>query len=280
MPRVTIRELGALKAKGERLVALTAYDAPTARLAEQAGVELLLVGDSLAMTVLGMPNTLEVTMEEMLHHTRAVVRGSERAHVVLDMPFMSYQTGDDDAVRNAGRAIKEGGAQSVKLEGGVGIARVIARLVDIGIPVMGHVGLRPQSVLQVSGFRTQGTDAQSADAVIADAEAVAAAGAYAMVLEKIPAELAEYITAHVAIPTIGIGSGAHCDGQVLVLHDMLGFDSRFHPRHSRRYASLDQVITEAVGRYASEVRSGAFPGAEHSVSAGDALREHLRARTG
>ena len=280
MPRLTIRELGALKGKGERLVALTAYDAPSARLADAAGVDLLLVGDSVAMVVLGMPNTLEVTMDEMIHHCRAVARGSERAHVVLDMPFMSYQTGDDDAVRNAGRALKEGGAQSIKLEGGVKIAPVVERLVDIGIPVMGHVGLRPQAVHQVGGFRTQGTDAQSADAVIADAEAVAAAGAYAMVLEKIPAELAEFITHHVQIPTIGIGSGPHCDGQVLVLHDMLGFDARFHPKHSKRYASLDTVITDAVRRYAGEVRDGSFPGAEQSVSAGDALRDHLRARTG
>ncbi|HSA57996.1 MAG TPA: 3-methyl-2-oxobutanoate hydroxymethyltransferase [Gemmatimonadaceae bacterium] len=280
MPRLTIRELGALKARGERLVALTAYDAPAARLAEQAGVDLLLVGDSVAMVVLGMANTLEVTMDEMIHHCRAVVRGSERAHVVLDMPFMSYQTGDDDAVRNAGRAIKEGGAQSIKLEGGAKIAPVVERLVDIGIPVMGHVGLRPQAVHQVGGFRTQGTDAQSADAVIADAEAIAAAGAYAMVLEKIPAELAEYITGRVSIPTIGIGSGPHCDGQVLVLHDMLGLDSRFHPKHSKRYAALDGVITEAVRAYASEVRAGTFPGAEQAVPASEALRDHLRARAG
>lgn len=280
MARLTIRELGALKGKRERLVALTAYDAPTARLADAAGVELLLVGDSVAMVVLGMANTLEVTMDEMIHHCRAVVRGSERAHVVLDMPFMSYQTGDDDAVRNAGRAIKEGGAQSIKLEGGAKIAPVVERLVDIGIPVMGHVGLRPQAVHQVGGFRTQGTDAHSADAVIADAEAIAAAGAYAMVLEKIPAELAEYITSHVHVPTIGIGSGPHCDGQVLVLHDMLGFDARFHPKHSKRYASLDSVITDAVRTYASEVRDGSFPGPEQSVPAGEGLRDHLRARTG
>lgn len=280
MPRLTIRELAALKAKGERLVALTAYDAPTARLADAAGVDLLLVGDSVAMVVLGMPNTLEVTMDEMIHHCRAVVRGSERAHVVLDMPFMSYQTGDDDAVRNAGRALKEGGAQSIKLEGGVKIAPVVERLVDIGIPVMGHVGLRPQAVHQVGGFRTQGTDAQSADAVIADAEAVAAAGAYAIVLEKIPVELAEYITSRVHVPTIGIGSGPHCDGQVLVLHDMLGFDSRFHPKHSKRYAALDTVIADAVRTYATEVRDGSFPGPEQSVPAGEALRNHLGTRAG
>lgn len=280
MPRLTIRELAALKAKGERLVALTAYDAPTARLADAAGVDLLLVGDSVGMVVLGMPNTLEVTMDEMIHHCRAVVRGSERAHVVLDMPFMSYQTGDDDAVRNAGRALKEGGAQSIKLEGGTKIAPVVERLVDIGIPVMGHVGLKPQAVHQVGGFRTQGTDARSADAVIADAEAVAAAGAYAMVLEKIPVELAEYITSRVHVPTIGIGSGPHCDGQVLVLHDMLGFDSRFHPKHSKRYASLDTVIADAVRTYASEVRDASFPGPEQSVPAGEALRDHLRTRAG
>lgn len=278
MPRVTAHEIRARKARGERIVCLTAYDAPMARMAERAGVDLLLVGDSVAMTVLGMPNTLEVTMEDMLHHCRAVVRGSEQAHVVLDLPFMSYQTGEDDAVRNAGRAIKEGGAQSVKLEGGVRMAPTVARLVDIGIPVMAHVGLKPQSVHVTGGFRTQGTDAQSADAVIADAEAVAAAGAYAIVLEKIPIELAEYLTLHLPIPTIGIGAGPHCDGQVLVLHDMLGLDARFHPRHSKQYATLEPLIVDAIGTFAREVREGQFPGAEHSVSASDALRDHLRAR--
>jgi 3-methyl-2-oxobutanoate hydroxymethyltransferase len=278
--RVTVRDLAARAATGERQVAITAYDAPMARLAEQAGVDLLLVGDSVGMTVLGMPNTLEVTMDDMIHHTRAVVRGSQRAHVVLDMPFMSYQTGDDDAVRNAGRAIQEGGALSIKVEGGAGVAPVVQRLVDIGIPVMGHVGLRPQAIHQVGGFRTQGTDAHSADAVIADADAMQAAGAWAIVLEKIPVELAQYISDRLTIPTIGIGSGPHCDGQVLVLHDVLGLDDRFHPRHARQYASLAAPITGAIATYVREVREGAFPAPEHGTPASDALRGHLRERGG
>jgi 3-methyl-2-oxobutanoate hydroxymethyltransferase len=231
------------------------------------------------MVVLGQPNTLEVTMDEMIHHCRAVVRGTERAHVVLDMPFMSYQTGEDDAVRNAGRAIKEGRAQSIKIEGGSSVAPLAARLIDIGVPVMGHIGLRPQAVNQLGGFRAQGTDAQAADIVIADAVALAGAGVYAMVLEKIPAELAAYITAHVSVPTIGIGSGPDCDGQVLVMHDMLGMDDGFHPRHSKRYAELAGAIRSAVSSYADDVRARRFPAAEQSVAASAELRDHLRSRS-
>lgn len=278
MPRLTAPDIAASKAQGKRLVAITAYDAPTARLAEQAGVDIILVGDSVGMVVLGLPDTLQVTMDEMIHHCRAVVRGAERTHVVLDLPFMSYQTGEDDAVRNAGRAIKEGRAQAIKIEGGATMAPLVARLVDIGVPVMGHVGLQPQSVNQLGGFRAQGTDLRSADAVIEDAIAVASAGAYAVVLEKIPAELAAYITKHVPIPTIGIGSGVSCDGQVLVLHDMLGMDDGFHPRHSRRYAELAGIIRTAVSTYADDVRAGRFPGSEQSVAASPELRAHLGAR--
>lgn len=265
--------------KGEkRLVSITAYDAPTARLAENAGVDFILVGDSVAMVVLGQPNTLEVTMDAMIHHCRAVVRGTSTTHVVLDLPFMSFQTGEDDAMRNAGRALKEGQAQSVKVEGGARLAPVVARLVDAGIPVMGHVGLRPQSVNQTGGFRTQGTDARSADAVIADAVAIEEAGAFAIVLEKIPSELAGSITERIAIPTIGIGSGPRCDGQVLVLHDMLGMDERYIPMHAKRYASLATTIHDAIGAYAAEVRDGRFPGEEHTVHASGELAAHLRAR--
>jgi 3-methyl-2-oxobutanoate hydroxymethyltransferase len=277
--RLTAPEIRARKGDPKRIVSITAYDAPTARLAEQAGVDIILVGDSVAMVVLGQSNTLEVTMDEMIHHCRAVVRGTERAHVVLDMPFMSYQTGEDDAVRNAGRAIKEGRAQSIKIEGGSSVAPLAARLVDIGVPVMGHIGLRPQAVNQLGGFRAQGTDAHAADLVIADAVALAAAGVYAMVLEKIPAELAAYITAHVPVPTIGIGSGPECDGQVLVMHDMLGMDEGFHPRHSKRYAELAGVIRSAVSSYADDVRERRFPAAEQSVAASTELRDHLRSRS-
>lgn len=273
--RVMAPQVAAAKGR-KRLVSVTAYDAPTARLAEEAGVDFILVGDSVAMVVLGQENTLEVTMDAMVHHCRAVVRGTETTHVVLDLPFMTYQTGEDDAMRNAGRALQEGGAQAVKLEGGQRMAPLVARLVDAGVPVMGHVGLRPQSVNQTGGFRTQGTDAASADAVLADAVAVAEAGAYAVVLEKIPAELAARVTARVGVPTIGIGSGPHCDGQVLVLHDMLGLDERFQPMHTKRYASLAGTIREAIGAYAADVREGRFPGEEHTVRATEALEEHLR----
>lgn len=273
--RLTAPAIAATKGR-KRLVSVTAYDAPTARLAEQAGVDFILVGDSVAMVVLGQENTLEVSMDAMVHHCQAVVRGTETTHVVLDLPFMTYQTGEDDAVRNAGRALKEGRAQSVKLEGGESLAPLIARLVDAGVPVMGHVGLRPQSVNQTGGFRTQGTDPASADGVIADAVAVAQAGAYAMVLEKIPSELAAHVTARVAVPTIGIGSGPHCDGQVLVLHDMLGLDESFQPMHTKRYASLSGTIRDAIGAYAAEVREGRFPGDEHTVHASESLEAHLR----
>lgn len=278
MTRLTVPEIIAHKAKHKRLVSVTAYDAPTARLAELAGVDILLVGDSVGMTVLGMATTLEVTMDDMIHHCRAVVRGSERAHVVLDMPFMSYQTGDDDAMRNAGRALKEAGATSIKIEGGASMAPLARRLIDAGVPVMGHIGLKPQSVNQLGGYPAQGTDAQSADQVIDDAERLAAAGVYAMVLERVPIELTKYITERVPVPTIGIGSGPHCDGQVLVLHDMLGMDDRFHPKHSKQYASLAGTIRDAIAVYAGDVREGRFPTAQHSVSASVALVEHLRSR--
>jgi 3-methyl-2-oxobutanoate hydroxymethyltransferase len=278
MPRLTVPEIKATKG-ARRLVSLTAYDAPTARLAEQAGVDVILVGDSVAMVVLGHDTTIAVTMDEMLHHSRAVARGSERAHVVLDMPFMSYQASEDDAMRNAGRALKEGGAQSVKLEGGARLAPLVARMVDAGIPVMGHVGLKPQSVNQVGGFLTQGKDIESAEQVIADAKALADAGAYGMVLEKVPAELGAYITKAVAVPTIGIGSGAGCDGQVLVVHDALGYIDGFHPRHAKKYLSLAGEIREALKAYAGDVREGRFPGAEHAVSATPELTEYLRTHT-
>jgi 3-methyl-2-oxobutanoate hydroxymethyltransferase len=278
MPRLTAPDITSFKTKQRRIVSVTAYDAPMARLAEQAGVDVILVGDSVAMTVLGHATTLEVTMDEMVHHCKAVVRGSERAHVVLDMPFMSYQTGEDDAVRNAGRALKEGGAQSVKIEGGARLAPLAARLVDAGVPVMGHVGLQPQSVNRTGGFTTQGKDAASADVVIDDAVAMADAGVYTIVLEKIPAELAAYITAKVRIPTIGIGSGVHCDGQVLVVHDALGFNEGFHPKHAKRYMAFAEAARTALAEYATEVREARFPAEEHTVHASDELRAHLQAR--
>jgi 3-methyl-2-oxobutanoate hydroxymethyltransferase len=278
MPRLTIPELVAKKSRGEKLVALTAYDAPFARLADEAGADILLVGDSLAMTVLGHDSTVPVTMDEMLHHTRAVVRGSARAHVVFDMPFMSYQASANEAMRNAGRALKESGAQSVKFEGGERYAPLVRRMVESGIAVMGHVGLGPQSSLALGGYPAMGTDPQSADQVIDDAEALVEAGAYALVLERVPSELATIISQRVRVPTIGIAAGAGCDGQVQVMHDLLGLDERFRPRHAGQYGALAATIREAFAAYAADVRAGTFPTEQHGVKTSDILRAHLRSR--
>ncbi len=257
--RVSITKLKAMKKRGERFAMLTAYDDPSARLVEEAGVPIILVGDTLGMVVLGYDTTIPVTMDEMLHHVKAVVRGTRKAHVVADMPFMSYQAGPQDALRNAGRMLKEGGAQSVKLEGGRRVADTISLLVSSGIPVMGHIGLTPQSVNQIGGYKVQGKTPAAAVKLINDAVALEQAGAYAVVLETIPAQLGEVITEKVSIPTIGIGAGPHCDGQVQVFHDLLGLFEEFVPKHAKRYAQLGEVIKEAVGRYVAEVKDGAFP---------------------
>jgi 3-methyl-2-oxobutanoate hydroxymethyltransferase len=259
MARVSIRDLKAMKGRGEKIAMLTAYDYPTARLLDEAGVPVILVGDSLGMVVLGYDSTLPVTVDEVLHHLKAVVRGSKRAHVVADMPFMSYQTGVEDALRNAGRMLQEGGAQSVKLEGGVVVAETVRRLVTAGIPVMGHVGLTPQSVHQFGGYKVQGKTPAAAVRLIQDARALEEAGAYAVVLETIPAPLARLMTERLSIPTIGIGAGLHCDGQVQVLYDMLGLFTDFLPKHAKRYARLAEAIREAVSAYTAEVSEGRFP---------------------
>ena len=256
---VSITKLKAMKKRGERFAMLTAYDYPSARLVEEAGVSIILVGDTLGMVVLGYDTTIPVTMDEMLHHVKAVVRGTRKAHVVADMPFMSYQAGPQDALRNAGRMLKEGGAQSVKLEGGRRVADTISLLVSSGIPVMGHIGLTPQSVNQIGGYKVQGKTPAAAVKLINDAVALEQAGAYAIVLETIPAQLGEVITEKVSIPTIGIGAGPHCDGQVQVFHDLLGLFEEFVPKHAKRYAQLGEVIKVAVGRYVAEVKEGAFP---------------------
>lgn len=264
--RVSISDLKAMKRRGERIVMLTAYDYPTARLVEEAGVPLILVGDSLGMVVLGYDSTIPVTMDEMLHHVKAVVRGTRRAHVVADMPFMSYQASPQEALHNAGRMLKEGGAQSVKLEGGQRVAETVRLLVEAGIPVMGHLGLTPQSVNQFGGYKVQGKTPAAAVKLLNDAIALEQAGAYAIVLEAIPAQLAEVITRRVAVPTIGIGAGPHCDGQVQVLHDVLGLFPDFLPKHAKRYAHLADIIREAIRRYAEEVREGAFPSQRESFN--------------
>ncbi|MEX0800151.1 MAG: 3-methyl-2-oxobutanoate hydroxymethyltransferase [Dehalococcoidia bacterium] len=257
--RVSITKLKAMKKRGERIAMLTAYDCPSARLVEEAGVPLILVGDTLGMVVLGYDTTVPVTMDEMLHHVKAVVRGTKKAHVIADMPFMSYQTGPQDALRNAGRMLKEGGAQSVKLEGGAQMAETVRLLTSSGIPVMGHLGLTPQSVNQFGGYKVQGKTPAAAVRLLNDALALEEAGAYAVVLETIPAPVAEAITERVGIPTIGIGAGPHCDGQVQVFHDMLGLFEDFVPRHAKRYAHLGEAIKLAVSDYVSEVKDGAFP---------------------
>jgi 3-methyl-2-oxobutanoate hydroxymethyltransferase len=257
--RVTIHTLRQMKERGEKIAMLTAYDATFARLFDESGADLLLVGDSLGMVVQGHDTTLPVTLEEMAYHCRAVVRGTTRAHVVGDMPFMSYQASIEQGMANAGRLIKEGGCHSVKLEGGAVHAELVRRLVSAGIPVMGHIGLTPQSFHQLGGFKVQGRDSGGRERLIADALALEEAGVYALVLEAIPADIAREITETVSIPTIGIGAGVECDGQVLVSYDMLGMDETFKPRFVRRFAKLGETIKEATQQYVAEVRGRTFP---------------------
>ncbi len=266
--RVTAAGLRRMKARGERITMLTAYDYPSARLFDEAGVDVILVGDSLGMVVLGHESTVPVTMDDILHHTRAVTRAVRRALVVADLPFMSYTISREQALANAARLIQEGGAQAVKLEGGRPVMPTVAALVESGIPVMGHLGLTPQSIHQFGGYRVQGREPAAAQRLLDDARALEDAGAFAVVLELIPAPLARRITAALQIPTIGIGAGVHCDGQVQVMHDILGYvpPGGFIPRHAKRYADLGATILVAVGRYLEEVRTGAFPTEAQSFS--------------
>jgi 3-methyl-2-oxobutanoate hydroxymethyltransferase len=263
--KVTVPSLRASKERGERLVCLTAYDYPTARIVDEAGTDIILVGDSVGNVVLGYDTTVPVTLDEMVGHTRAVRRGTERALLVADMPYGSYHTGADDAVRAALRLVKEGGAEAVKLEGGRARVEVVRRLVSEEIPVMGHIGLTPQSVNKLGGFRLQGKTAEAARALVEDARALEAAGAFAIVLEVVPREIARLVTASVRIPTIGIGAGEHCDAQVLVIHDLLGLSfSPTRPRFVRQYADLRAQMTEAISRFAEDVRGGAYPAENES----------------
>ncbi len=248
-----------MKQRGEKIAMLTAYDAMMARLLDRAGIDVLLVGDSLGMVLLGYDTTLPVTMDAMVHHTAAVSRGTERALVVADMPFLSYQVSVSEAVRNAGRLVQEGGAKAVKMEGGQAVLETAARLVEIGIPVMGHLGLTPQSVNRMGGFRRQGKSKEAAQRLVEDAKALEAAGVFAIVLESIPAELAKTVSAELSIPSIGIGAGPHCDGQVLVSYDVLGLTGYSAPSFAKRYAQLGDTISEAARTYAQEVRDGRFP---------------------
>jgi len=260
----TVLDLHAMKARGEKIVVLTAYDYPFARIMDQAGIDVILVGDSVGAVVAGYDNTLPVTMEEMLYHTRAVARGTACALIVADMPFLSYQVDLAEARRNAGRLVKEGGAHAVKLEGGVHVAETIRAIVAMDIPVVGHIGLTPQSVHRMGGYRVQGKEEAQANQLFADARAVAEAGACAVVLEGIPARLAAKITAELSIPTIGIGAGVDCDGQVLVIHDILGLCEKYSPKFVKRFADVSGTIRAGIDDYIREVKDGSFPGPEHS----------------
>jgi 3-methyl-2-oxobutanoate hydroxymethyltransferase len=273
MKQITTTSLAKMKARGEKVVMVTAYDYPTACLVDEAGVDVVLVGDSLGMVMLGYETTLPVTIEDMLHHTKAVVRGVKRALVVADLPFLTYQTGPEDATRNAGRIIKEGGATAVKLEGGIEVCPQVHTLVSAGIPVVGHVGLTPQSIHVFGGYKLQGRGEQAAQKLLADARALEEAGIFCLVLECIPDDVAARISEALTIPTVGIGAGARCDGQVLVLHDLLGITSQLKnasgepihpPRFVKEYAHLGETIRGAVRQYSEEVRSGSFPATEHT----------------
>ncbi|HEV8510958.1 MAG TPA: 3-methyl-2-oxobutanoate hydroxymethyltransferase [Gemmatimonadales bacterium] len=264
MASVTTRALLEMKEKGERIVALTCYDALFARLLDASGVDVLLVGDSLNQVLAGAPSTLSATLDQMIYHTTIVRRGAERAMVICDMPFLSYQVSPEDALRNCGRAMKETDCHAVKIEGGQPMAATVRRLVDIGIPVMGHIGLTPQSVHALGGYRVQGRDDAAAGRLKADAMALQDAGAFAVVLELVPAPLASQITKSLAIPTIGIGAGPACDGQVLVLHDMLGLNDQFSAKFVKKYAALAEDVREAARVFVAEVREGRYPGPEHS----------------
>jgi len=261
---VTVHELLKMKERGERIVVLTCYDALFARLLDASDIDILLVGDSVNQVLAGAETTLSTTLDQMLYHTRSVRRGTERAMVICDMPFLSYQVSKEEAIRNCGRVMAETGCHGVKLEGGRPMAETVRALVDRGIPVMGHLGLTPQSVHALGGYRVQGRDRDTAERLIHDAKALEEAGAFAIVLELIPAPLASQITKSVAIPTIGIGAGPACDGQVLVLHDMLGLNDRFAAKFVKRYATLAGDVREAARLFAAEVREGRYPGPEHS----------------
>lgn len=275
MPRITIQDIAEMKAGGRKIPMLTAYDYTTALMADAAEVPMLLVGDSLGMVVLGYESTIQVTMEDILHHCKAVVRGSKNAMVVADLPFMSYQIDPAQAMTNAARLVQEGGAQAVKLEGGEWMADTVARIVQCGIPVMGHIGLTPQSINAFGGYRVQGRDRRAAAQMLQDAKALEEAGAFAVVLELVPTQLAGLISRRLAVPTIGIGAGPECDGQVQVLHDMLGLFTDFVPRHARQFAKLAESMREAFTTYVHQVEDGSFPTARQSFGMDESVLEEL-----
>lgn len=275
MAKITTSILRDKKQKKEKISMLTAYDYSLASMVDAAGIDMILVGDSLGNVVLGYENTLAVTMDDMVHHTKAVVRGSKNAMVVADMPFLSYHISIEESVRNAGRLIQEGGAQAVKLEGGVERVDTIKAILDAQIPVMGHIGLTPQSVNQFGGFKVQGKDLESARKIIEDARALDEVGVFSMVLEGVPTKLAQRITEEVRVPTIGIGAGQYCDGQVLVINDMLGMFTGHIPKFVKKFANLQPLILEAFKQYKEEVEAGTFPAQEHGFTIQDEVLERL-----
>lgn len=271
MSRITVHDLAAMKRRGEKIPMITAYDYTAAVLADAAAIPVVLVGDSLGMVMLGHESTIPVTIEDMLHHTKAVARGSRNALIVADLPFMTYQVDPAQALGNAARLLQEGGAHTVKLEGGESVAPTVRRIVDCDIPVMGHIGVTPQSVNALGGYRVRGRSPEQAAQLLRDALALEAAGVYALVLELVPAPLARLISQRLTSPTIGIGAGPGCDGQVQVLHDMLGLFTDFVPRHAKQYANLGQTIKAAFEQYAQEVREGTFPTEKESFAMDESL---------
>jgi 3-methyl-2-oxobutanoate hydroxymethyltransferase len=273
--RITINQIKEMKPKGEKITMLTAYDYSTAKIVDEVGIPIILVGDSLGTVVLGYGSEIPVTMDEMIHHTKAVVRGTKQAMVIGDMPFMTYHISVEDALRNAARFIQEGGAKAVKLEGGVTVAEKVQRIVECGIPVLGHIGLTPQSIHQLGGHKVQGKTPEAAARLLKDAQALEEAGAFAVVLETVPSQLASLITQKISIPTIGIGAGAGCDGQVLVINDILSL-SDFVPKHAKQYAKLADIIRNAVTEYYNEVKSGSFPTDKQSFSIDESILAELK----
>ena len=262
--KMTPVDVQAMKKAGKKITMLTAYDYPTALLEDMVGIDIILVGDSVGMTVLGYANTVPVTMDEMIHHTKAVARGAKDALILGDMPFMSYNTSERDAIVNAGRFMKEGGADAVKLEGGASVKDIVKAIVKAGIPVMGHIGLTPQTMSMLGGFKVQGKDAEAAQKIIDDALTLEEAGAFSVLLEAVPAPIAKKVTERLTVPTIGIGAGVHCDGQVLVVHDLLGLFDRFTPKFAKRYVNLSELMVKAFESYRDEVLEGKFPTEQHS----------------
>jgi len=273
--KITVPKIIAMKKQKRKIAMITAYDYPTARIVDDAGVDIILVGDSVGMVVLGYSTTIPVTLEEILHHTKAVVRGTRRAMVVADMPFLTYQVSTEEAIRNAGRLIKEGGADAVKIEGGEEVTHIVKALINANIPVMGHIGLTPQRIRILGGYKVQGRTVEDATRLLASAKALEKAGVFSIVLELVTTEVSKIITENVSIPTIGIGAGPYCDGQVLVFHDIVGLFEAFKPKFVKQYVNAREILLNAIKEYTEDVKSGKFPQKEHSFSMKDEEREKL-----